>query len=158
VYFVVFGLDDLATGVAPQDTQYAGLDLTYSVLPDLTKVGEPNFPGFDYVNDSFLLDASETTLSLINDVPFGSDTEGYKAYDPILLHNDPNIAEIPGQVTAPFGSLFPTAADTPPEVTAGNMVAIRVKRVIPQLAHQGGTVEYTGEIGFIDLRWQLVEI
>jgi hypothetical protein len=161
LYFTVFGLEKIDTGVNVSNTQWAGLTMDYSIIRDLTLSGTPA-----YVDDT-LLGANQVSYQLPTDVPFGrlagSTVPGvaYRAYDPILLHNDPDLTPIEGQIADPFmGSGIPTASDvsggTFSLLAAGDLVAIKLRRSTPTLAHQGGSKEYKPSIGFINLRWKLV--
>jgi len=161
LYFTVFGLEKIDTGVNLSNTQWAGLTMDYSIIRDLTLAGTPA-----YVDDT-LLDANEVAYQLPTDVPFGrvagSTVPGvaYRAYDPILIHNDTDLTPIEGQIADPFmGTGIPTAADVTAStfslLAAGDIVAVRLRRSSPTLAHQGGAKEYTPPIGFINMRWRLV--
>jgi hypothetical protein len=161
LYFTVFGLEKIDTGINVSNTQWAGLTMDYSIIRDLTLVGTPA-----YVDDT-LLDANEVVYQLPTDVPLGraagSSVPGvaYRAYDPTLIHNDVDLTPIEGQISDPFmGSGIPTAADvtagTFDLLAAGDLVAVKLRRSSPTLAHQGGAKEYTPSIGFINMRWRLV--
>lgn len=160
-YLTVFGLEKIDEGVNVQNTQWAGLTMTYSIIRDLTLAGTPA-----YVDDT-LLDANEVEYHLPTDVPFGrtagSSVPGvaYRAYDPVLIHNDSSLTPIEGQIADPFmGSGVPTPADvaagTFDLLAAGDLVAVKLQRSDPTLTHQGGSKEYTPDIGFINMRWKLV--
>jgi hypothetical protein len=161
LYFAVFGLEKIDDGVNASNTQWAGLTMDYSIIRDLTISGTPT-----YVDDT-LLDANEVAYQLPTDVPFGrpagSTVAGvaYRAYDPILIHNDVDLTPIKGQIDDPFmGTGIPTPADvagaTFSLLSGGDLVAVRLRRSDPTLTHQGGSKEYTPSIGFINMRWRLV--
>lgn len=164
LYFSIFGLEKIDTGVNVNNTLWAGLTMTYSIIRDYSLAG--GTPA--YVDDT-LLDANEVTYQMPNDVPFGraagSSVPGvaYRAYDPILLHNDADLPSVEGEVTDPF---MPTGIPTPGDVTAltfalltaGDLVAVKIVRSSPTLTHQGANKEYTAPIGIIKLRWKLVGV
>jgi hypothetical protein len=161
VYATVFGLDDLATGINAEDRQYFGLRVTYSVLQDLTDEGSPDT--FLYVPRNLATVGAggvlETVIDIPTDVPLGKSGDGYDAYDPLLLHNDPDIASVDGQVVGPFAAPFPTVGEDPETVTAGDLVAVRFERIDPVSGgHLGTPFEYTGHVGFINLSWKLIEV
>lgn len=159
-YATMFGLSSVNVGINAEDRQYAGLVVSYSILQDLTLPGGGGAFVFvprnlQTVGASGVLERAE---QLAGDVPVGKPTIGYAAYDTFLLHNDPDIAEVPGQVTSPVMSLFPLASEDPPKVTAGNLISIKFSRTRPQAAHAGNNFEYKGALGFVNLGWRLVAI
>lgn len=161
VYATIFGLEDVLVGVNPDDKQWAGLTFTYNILQDLTDEGSPATPVYVPRNLASLGAAGvlETVVPLADDVPFGILGSGYTAYDPILLHNDESISELPGQITDPFTTYFPVTGEDPETVTAGDLVAVKFERSAPQDAgHLGAPNEYTEALGFINLGWKLVEV
>lgn len=158
VFSTIFGLDGVS---GAQGTQWAGLTFTYNILQDLTNEGSPDTPVYVPRNLATLGASGvlERVLPLPDDVPFGIAGSGYTAYDPILLHNDESISELPGQITDPFTTYFPVVGEDPETVTAGDLVAVKFERSVPQdVAHVGAPNEYTGAMGFINLGWKLVEV
>jgi hypothetical protein len=163
LYFTVFGLDGIALGINAQNKQWAGLTLTYSMIRDYSLAGLPA-----YVDDS-LLAANQVVYPLPDDVAFGRlagssiPALAYRAYDPIVLHNDASLAAIEGQLVGPF---MPTGIPTPADVsggtfsllTGGDILALRLQRSSPAVAHQSGNQEYKAAVGFINLRWKLLEV
>jgi len=161
VYATVFGLDDVPTGVNIEDRRYFGLEVTYSVLQDLTDESSPDT--FLYVSRNLAevgpAGVLETTFDIPGDVPLGKLGDGYKAYDPLLLHNDLAIPSVEGQVVGPFAAPFPVGGEDPETVTAGDLVAVRFARISPVGGgHTGAPFEYTGHVGLINLSWKLVEV
>jgi len=161
VYATVFGKTGVEVGVNAQDTQYAGITFTYSILPDLVDASDPAAP--TYVPRNLAATGAggvlTSELALANDLPFGKGEAGYTAYDPILFHNDPGLATVEGQVPGAFTEIFPLAEQDPEVLTAGDLVALRFQRAQPaQAAHRTAAFEYTGAVGFINLRWRLVEV
>ena len=143
LYMTLFGT------VTDAAKAYAGMKLTYSVLQDYTSPGGvvPEF-----INKNLITDILET--SHIQNVPFGLAVGGYTAYDPFLLHSDPTIPEVEGATTPQFYQPFPLSTEVPAELTAGDLVAIRFERsdVV------GGLPEYTDEVGFISMKWKLIDV
>jgi len=159
IYLTMFGESDvlMPVGVTPS-LKYAGLDIYYSILHDyLTPTGlNPN---------DNLVDDLVTPLSTRHiEVPMGSltgPTYIYKAYDPIIINNNPNEVSTLGRITQSLGDPIPTIADIQhgtvidpalAYVTAGSLVAIRIRRA-------GVTVpanEYTGALGMLNIAWRLL--
>ena len=75
---------------------------------------------------------------------------GYAAFDPILVHGRDG-ADVAGQRQRVSDMLLKTTAGTPVVVRPGYFVGIRIDRQGPD-----GT-PYTSPIGFMSLRWNLVE-
>jgi len=160
-YASIFGIDAVGASDNPVSKKYAGLELTYSVLQDLTLPGSNG--QFFYISRNLLtVDPTtgivETTIKALNDIPFGRQGVGYTAYDTFLCHNDPSIPEIDGQVIGPIIPLFPQLTDSPVVVTAGNLVSLRFNRVAPSAARSTVAFEYKGAIGFSALTWRLVPV
>jgi len=175
VYMTVFGEEDIpwAGGGAKE---YAAIDFTYTILPDFSSV--PTTPDGFPVGEAWnalnltLPDGLMQSTVIKAEIPFGrydNPQTGvnpiYAAYDPMLIHNntaeapatdeDRKIAQVLGNPFPVVGDLVDWAAVYPaesPVVRAGSLVGIRVAR--GDLL--SGSTEYTGSIGFINLRWKLV--
>lgn len=158
LYFTMFGLQDVAGGASPDGRQYAGLKMTYSVVPDFTTDAAPGTPVLVTRNlrDIGVSGVLQGNLEIPNDVPFGVGGVGYTAYDPFLFHNDGSMNYVDGQVSAKFGQNFPAVTDDPAYLTSGDIVTVRIDRADP-LSHSGSEV-YTGDIGFVANEWKLLEV
>lgn len=171
VYMTVFGEDSIP--YAPGATiQYAGIDFSYSILPDFTSivynssVAEPAWNSLDRQLQMGLMTVVEPIHAAIplGDPTAPGDANGmvYSAYDPMLIHN--NSAETPDlnlsrKIAKILGGELPVKANilnwplaTEPVVMPGALVGIRVQR--SDLV--AGGAEYTGNLGFINIRWRLV--
>jgi len=174
VYMTVFGESDIPW-VAGGTKKYAGIDFSYSVLPDFTSF---NLGAGDIWPAGSAWNALNTTLPsglmtmaspLTAEIPFGSTTGTgaypiYAAYDPMLIHNNPaesggtdadrKIAQVLGSPLPVLGAMAAPWTYGDPVVRAGSLVGIKVARanII------SGAPEYTGHIGFINLRWKLVSV
>lgn len=142
-YATVFGLNTEAAKT------FAAMKMTYSVLQDYVS---PGGTPPENINQSLLTDALTNTHT--QNVPFGTDASGYTAYDPFVLHNDPEFTELEGAVTPQFYQPIPTDSDVPSQLTAGDLVALKFERndIV------GGSDEFTGAVGFMRLRWRLEQI
>lgn len=99
----------------------------------------------------------ETTIN----VPF---RENYGAFDPVLLHGFGSDAEQtrPGTMVIPDGTQRRSIGDlwlkdgdgNPVEVYPGYFVGLAIQRC----ATSGSATPYTAPIGFLSLRWNLVEV
>ena len=150
VYATVFGESDVAAGTPLS----AGLTFSYTFLPDLIEV----MPGDSFKN---LRDPYASPIKNVL-VPFGGVT-AYTAFDPLLLHDDVNIPDVANQtVNGGFG-VIPAVNDFNGTVPGqpildtgllclrpGTIVGIKIQRASP-----GTASEYTGALGFLNLRWQL---
>ncbi len=169
VYATVFGEQEIPW-VGGGSILYAGLSFEYSILPDHTAIINPLPGGDDVWNslDETLPDGMMTMAApILGEVPFGKYDAGdpsqpiYKAYDPLLVHNDDTLVDADRRQAQIFGAPFPVRTDltgwTAPEdpvVRAGSLVGIRISRADVLSAGQ----EYTGAVGFINLRWKLVSV
>jgi len=156
VYMTVFGETDIAW-MADAYRLTAGVEFTYNVLPDFSAIT------LSEAWNTLTAGLMEGT-TLTAEIPFGDDSIAspdniYDAYDPMLIHN--NASETPStdvqrKIAHVLGSSFPTTGDFPatPYVKAGSLVAIRVSRADVADA----TKEYTGKLGFINIRWRLVRV
>lgn len=161
LYATVFGEADTSSEVP----LYAGVGFDYNVLPDFTPISGSGLEtaALNLKNDLVKPDASRSV-----DIQFGvpnDDVYGYKAYDPVLLHNDSTIENIVGRSTNALGDMFPndkecseyvathTIGTTVLGVRPGYIVAVRFSRKAPSSNRQ-----YTAPLGFINLRWSLVDM
>ena len=168
VYATVFGETDIPFTVGGSPL-YAGLAFSYSILPDYNAILSPT--GSDDVTsvlDETLPDGMLTLTSPITvDVPLGkydASAPGeniYNAYDPMLIHNDSTLPYQERRQVQVLGNDLPEKdllynwTDTEdPVVRAGSLVAIRIARADTSQP----TAEYTGPLGFINLRWRLVSV
>lgn len=162
LYATVFGEDSFEN----QESQlYAGVSMTYNILPNWFPISGN---GVETAALNLKGDLIAPDKSLVVNVPFGSGgsepgTFSYKAFDPIIIHNDPLIADAAGRSYGALGSPFPTEqacsgylsshliGTSSFGVRPGYIVAVKFSRANP-----GITPAYTGKIGFINLRWSLV--
>lgn len=173
VYATIFGLDDVNPADNSLHKRFAGFKFTYGVLPDYTNFAAPTTPavvqrnlrvtGATGVLETQVWPATDIAVGCGGTIP-GS-TQGYTAYDPFVLHNDPNMTELDGQVLAPFMGLFPLASEDPAGVTAGNLVMVKFERAsthpsgsTPGTGHQSTSQEYTGALGIVSLKWKLIPV
>ena len=167
VYMTVFG-EVTIPWVGGGQIQSAGINFQYSILPDYMRYGQSDPNDYAFPNNpqwGNLVDNVITPTARSVDIPFGlydptqpGGYEIYNAYDPMLIHN--NNAEPGGDVQRKvmqvLGDPFPNATESPDyqSVSMGDLIAIKVSRA----AITGGGSPYTGKIGFINLRWQLVAV
>ena len=160
-YATVFGESSFTGG----GYRTAGVRMDYNILPDYTGTG------------SDMIETSNLKTGLIRpdepvvlDIPFGSTKStpdvSYDAYDPLLVHNDPSIENLYGRSVMVLDHSFPTEDECRGYIDAnlsktsgvfgirpGYTVAVRFSRVSPS----SGT-PYTGDIGFLNLRWSIEEV
>lgn len=161
VYATMFGLDSIVSTDGDNGRKYAGLRFTYSVGTDYSLGSGPQLVAAN------LKDAPQVVVELVSDVTVGRvvtpalpSVNSYDAYDPFLLHNDPSMTPIEGEILAPFTLPFPLDSDVNPRhyVSAGNIVAVKFERTGTHTGHQGSPVEYTGGLGFVSLKWKLIPV
>jgi hypothetical protein len=172
VYLTVFGEEDIAYDAgSPNKIKNAGLTFDYSVLRD-----------YDPDDDTYgtLLDNVVTPQygPATVEIPFGieggtpyldadgaSSTKVYGAYDPMVIHNNPNEIDVPGRIIRTMDAPFPVVGDKKGNVVttlplsnvtvrAGSMVGIEVQRGDVTASAD----EYTGPIGITQLRWRLTRV
>jgi hypothetical protein len=177
VYMTVFGEEDIPW-VGGGAAQYAGVDFSYSILPDYNYINNvwpdsvPGEPGaWNSLNQTLPGGLLTVTNPLHAEVPLGrydNPQDGsnpiYAAYDPMLIHNNSSEgSDEARKVVQALGNPFPIAGELngwdtgtwgEPSVKPGSLVAIRVER--SDLL--SGSTEYTGSLGFINIRWKLVGI
>lgn len=163
VYATVFGEDDVvwyADATAPR----AGLTFTYNILPDVYPIGVTTPLPTKALNlaENLIQPAEAKSIA----IPFGDVTQDpiYHGYDPMLVHNNPAEADVAGQKYRALGLPFPSVDDDPQGwdgmdpnqlgVRPGSLVAIRISRA----DLEDPKLEYTGALGFINLRWMLVSL
>lgn len=154
LYASMFGEVD----VAAASTKYAGLVFSYSFLPDYTEIQTGD--AFRSLKNAFAPAAPYATRTI--SVPFGGTADGYTGFDPLLMHTDINLVDVPNKSFYMGVNMFPNAQgfgspDWPnPDdvcVRAGSLVGIKIQRgALPA----GSLTEYTSSLGFINLRWKLV--
>lgn len=162
MYATVFGEENL-NGAASE--QYAGVTMTYNILPDWTPISGR---GLETASMNIKEDLIAPDASISADIPFGvldenTGTYSYKAYDPVLIHNDPTIENMDGRSYEILGNPFPNEGSCSNYLAShvigtssfgvrpGYIVSVRFSRSAPQAG-----ASYTGKIGFINLRWALV--
>ena len=161
LYATVFGEAD----VSSQVPLYAGIGFDYNVLPDFTPIAGY---GLETAALNLKADLVKPDASRSIDIQFGipeEDDYRYKAFDPILLHNDSSIEDVVGRSTKALGEMFPNDQEcatyldshvigtTMLGVRPGYIVAARFSRKSPSSNRQ-----YTAPIGFINLRWSLIDM
>lgn len=177
-YFTVFGLSDIA--YTTSDAPYANVrhwwyfDWRYSILRDY----EPSTDDYYGTLTDNLIEPSHDWCD--GAVPFGFDgghdygdgiMRVYKAYDPIIVHNSESDAlDIQGRIRNGMGALIPRVGDTKGGVAQstlskltvrpGSLVAIEVQKTLDQGSIVGPwpTPRYSGQVGFINMRWKLFEV
>jgi len=101
------------------------------------------------------------------EIPIGKYNAGvpgtpiYSAYDPMLIHNNPaegtdvdrKVAQVLGGLIPEEGQLASWNPSWDAVVKPGSLVGIRVER-----ANITAGTEYTGSLGFINMRWKLVSV
>lgn len=165
VYMTIFGESDVAFPVGIVNRKLAGLSFSYSILHDY----DPSYDTYGTLLDNLI----EPISSRAVEVPFGKTTglvyNGttylYKAYDPMIIHNNPNdTSDDQARIVRCLGPLFPAVGDkkggvVEPDLTklavqGGNLVGVRIQRSNVSVSAD----EYTGKLGFARLRWQLIRI
>lgn len=168
VYMTVFG----ETTVAGGSPLYAGIDFEYSILPDFFTVSyddssDPTAsPAWNVLDETLPEGLLSMTTPIHADIPFGKTGASpvYKAYDPMLIHNNDaeDYADEERRIARVLGIPFPTAAElagwgaqpaAEAVVKPGSIVGIRVRRAN---STTGG--EYTGALGFINIRYRLISV
>lgn len=162
IYATVFGETSVPWVASPQPL-LAGITFTYSILPDVFAIDPSLYPATSSLNlqAQLLQPASPTQTS----IPFGNPAipsgNIYTGFDPLLVHN--NDQEGPDRVNQrvqALGNPFPNVDDFPSWATPntlgvrpGSLVAVQFNR-----ANLPSGAEYTGPLGFINLRWVLVTL
>jgi hypothetical protein len=164
IFATMFGEEDV-TLVADMQLPRAGLQFTYSVLPDVfalagSDVSDPRGTAYGNLQEN-LIEPDNPRMAAVAMGDLTMDPV-YKSYDPMLLHNNPLLASVPRRMLNVFGNPFPSPDDLELDpvttsmlgVRAGSLVAIRISRA--DLLDP--TDEYTGALGFISLRWSLIRV
>jgi hypothetical protein len=159
LYATVFGEESFS---GQSGRQMAGVSMTYSILPDWTPISGR---GLETASLNLKSDLISPDSPLSVDIPFGT-TNGtsfeYKAFDPVLIHNDPSIENMDGRSYDALGNPMPSDSECSGYLSShvigtsafgvrpGYIVAVKFSRTAPS----SGT-PYIGRIGFINLRWSL---
>ena len=160
VYATVFG----ETGITTTTSQmYAGLSFTFSILPDVKPIGTL-LDSAAWPTQNLLTGLVQPEAAMVVDVPIGNPaaTPVYSSYDPVLIHNDPYLVDIAGHQSKVLGMPFPTPAQVPAwaaiaespatiGVRPGSLIGVKFARANTTQPPS----EYTGALGFINLRWKL---
>ena len=158
VFATVFGEAGVNAGAGVAPT--AGLDFTYSILPDVYAIGDK--PATSSLNLANNLIGPESPKRV--SIAFGDPAANpiYTSYDPVLVHNSPTeaAAAVANQKQQALGMPFPNTDDIPLwdsgtlGVRPGSLVAVKFARADSTTPD----FEYTGALGFINLRWMLVSV
>lgn len=167
VYLTVFGEQDIEQSAGSQ--QFVGVDIDYSVLRDYSPFNDAD--SFGTLTDNLI----ENATTIKGSIPLGKtgvsaypSGEIYKAYDPLLIHNNPgDTAQNPGKIYRSLGSPFPTLGDlkagtpeftlAPIVVQPGSNVAFSIRRGDLTSPNEIAN-EYPGNLGIMKLRWRLAAI
>ena len=169
VYRVHFSSSVFGTsGYTGTSVREAGIRLQYNILPDLNTVDASGSvtASANVQEDLIAADAERVaTISVVS----SADGTGYtyKAFDPLYVHTIDESSSVLGKSEAAFGAPVPKFDECPTfvqrhdsvessfGVRPGYTVAIRISR--GQVAGPG-TSEYTGSLGFMNMRWRLERI
>ena len=162
LYATVFGENSFEN---EPSQQFAGIRMTYNILPDWSPI---TGTGVETASLNLKSDLIAPDSSMDINIPFGvTNSSGgfdYKAFDPILVHNDPLIPDVMGRSAQAFGGPLPSEADCSGYLSThvigtstfgvrpGYIVSVRFSRT-----EVSGNSAYTGKLGFINLRWALVK-
>lgn len=155
VSMVMFGEDGIASG----ERRIAGLSYTYSVLHDYLPEGDTIH---NLVNGLI----TPATSPIAWEIPIGneSNTPVYTAYDPMIVHTDPDMAaDDQGRVYQASVGPYPKANDLlggVVEADLNNLILYGGSQVAIQIQRAGITAgtEYTGALGILNLRWRLIPV
>jgi hypothetical protein len=172
VDMTVFGLEDIDYVEGGANTKkYAGLTFDYGVLRDYSPSSDVNRTMIDNV-------VKPATGPMLVDIPFGYDggiiyvdADGnneaervYKAYDPMIVHNNPSRSDEEGRILRVLPPAFPVTGDlignvasidfSQVSVQAGSQVSIRVQRADASQEDD----QYVGAVGFTQLKWSLTRV
>ena len=154
-YATVFGEESFEGQASPLN---AGVRMDYNILPDF---GAPYaIPTISNLKEDLISPDSAAVLN----IPFGSQSGNgyeYKAFDPMLVHNDSSIDDEYGRSYQVYGAAFPNNEDCSNYcskhqivgsfgILPGYTVAIRFSRTAPTAGSA-----YTAPIGFLNLRWSI---
>lgn len=167
IYITVFGETDILLTPDTTSRLMAGLKFSYSVLHDYEPTDDLYGTLLDNLIEPVSARSVEVPLGRVEGTPYGDPPVNYlyKAYDPMIIHNNPNdINDEPARIRKCLGGLFPAIGDKQggvvqtdlAEVTVqgGNLVGIRIQRA----GVSNPNLEYTGKLGFARIRWQLIRI
>jgi hypothetical protein len=161
LYFTVFGTQDIPVGADPR---YAGLVFNYAVLPDNLAITADD--AWNSMVDSA---SASNPLGLLESDPIsvylplgktGADPV-YRAWDPMLLHNDDDLSDIPRRRSSALGYPIPNtdtlsywnAAWGVPRVKSGSVVVVKIAR-----GPVSGVLEYSSPLGFLNMKYKLAVI
>ena len=160
-YATVFGEEPFGEGGY---RKFAGVSMDWNVLPDFTAFHDNGIVR-NNLRSSVLKAKEETVLN----IPFGIESfDGsarsyrYDAYDPMLVHNDRTIEDVPGSSCLVLDHSFPDENDMDDTscfgggvvgLRPGDTVAIRFSRC----ANTVGS-PYDGSIGFLNMRWTIEKV
>lgn len=161
LYANVFGTQPYADS----RTKFAGIRLDYNILPDLNPVdtGDGTYQSANVQDDLIKPDESR-----VLEVPLLSTRDDevvtYKAFDPVLIHTKDDSDDVPAKMYSVLGEKIPnfdecskylakheTITRATFGIRPGYTVAVRISRN----SVVSGVDEYTGPIGFINMRWSL---
>ena len=161
IYATVFGENSVPL-VPDQPPLSAGLTYTYNILPNVYPTSGITPPTNNLITGLIKPDSIKNIA-----IPFGDPTlvtsPVYTGFDPILVHNNPNemggVPNLANQRVQALGLPFPNSDDisgwNPSNgVKPGALIAVQFARANVATP----AFEYTGPIGFINLRWMLVSI
>lgn len=162
LYLTVFGESNIAAGAG---VKRAGLQFTYSMLRDYDPALETYGTLVDNLIEPMAAANLEIPFGKAAGIDYGGTTLVYKAYDPMIIHNNPNDTyNDPARIVRALGQPLPQAPAKKGSNTEtvldnllarpGTLVAVRISRAGVATASE----EYTGSLGFMQLRWRLVRV
>jgi hypothetical protein len=165
VYATIFGEKSIPENALA--SYIAGIEFTYNILPDYNPLNAgDNYTEYNLANNYITRKTPFTAK-----VRFGrldNNQYVYNGFDPLLIHNNPEFVGPTSDSKFSFqnalGIAFPTIDETSNSqgsdnsgidfVKPGYIVAVRFSRT----NSGAGNYEYTGGIGFINLRWELIKV
>jgi len=166
VYMTVFGESSIPKASTGNVRKRAGFAFNYSVLRDYF----PEDDSYGTLVDNLIRPTSAKAITIPFGDPAGDKYAGesllYKAYDPMLIHNNPAEVVAPLRSDRSLGTPFPAVGDLKGTIVSaalsdvtvrpGSFVAVSISRADAVLSNP--TYEYTGNVGFISLRWRLASV
>jgi hypothetical protein len=170
VYATVFGEHSIPADAI--NAYVAGIEMSYNILPDYNPL-DSNIVTDRYVEYNLVNNFIQSVKPVKGKILFGrkgdNDRYVYTGFDPILIHNNTSFVA-PNGMDSSFsqqnilGISFPTKntstnynGDTGSGIDylkPGYIVAVRFSRT----SSDAGRYQYTGGIGFINLRWELIRV
>lgn len=149
--FHAFGLANAPAGAR----QTFGLDVTYNIL----RAYDPAIEA----GSTLTGDLVESAQTLEWAIPLGTESAGYQAFAPVVVHTNPQQpADEPNRIYRADNGPFPRANDlkggvAEPDLSLlvlrpGTNVAVRFENAVR------GDTPYEAELGIMNLRWKLVPI